>query len=1151
LIRSHVGFKIESLKNEKYFSRSAWMFWNRKYTHLGLTVFLVILISVVCLNSWILYLSFEKVSQQEFWVRHSQETLTELNQVLSATKDAETAIRGYILSSGDDSYLEIYSNGSVEVWNHINRVQQLTLGNPQQQTTLGLLRQVIEERLHQLSDLKKKFEAKAFNRSGLDLRDGKVSMDRVRSLITNMQDEEESVLAPRVEGAREARRLFYGVLLFTFALSVVVIVGAYRQMKKNQERVLKDSKQKSFESWLQTNMAQVSQLASEGRSVNITAKAMVDYLANVTQAVAAHFYTLQNGLLQKQASYADSSIDARHLKAPEQIPANSLLIGEALNKESVWLVKDIPQRYLTVSSSLGEADPRHLAFIPLHFQGAPVGVVEMALFHEPSEDMVNLLNHLREPLSVGLSSALSRERLQSLLEETQQQAEELQQQQEELRAKNEELEEQTQTLESQQMDLSQQTAELERSRDSLEAKARELQKVNQYKSEFLAKMSHELRTPLNSLLILSTLLQENKERNLTDQQKEFAHSIQSAGNDLLNLINDILDLSKIEARKLSIQCEEFTLQDLLNHLQRVFLPQMEAKGLPLKFEISPECEELVLFSDRQRLEQIMRNLLSNAIKFTEKGSITVKTACSPSQKTVTLSVIDTGVGIPSAKLGIIFDAFEQADGSVSRKFGGTGLGLTISRELAALLGGQITLQSEEGVGSQFTLTLPLRLEKAAAAGTTQKILTPPSSVRPTSAPESEGSQQNETVHKAKAALTHVEEGKNTILIVEDDDLFRRSVAETAKGFGFQTIEATTGEMAIEILQRHTPSAILLDIKLPGMSGLGLLEMVKQMPGLRHVPIHMLSALDYQQNALRMGALGYLSKPVTLDKIRSVLMRIEALLDKRVKHVLVIEDDQRQNEAIRQLIGGNDVEITTAVSGNEAIQIIESSHIDCIILDLTLPDISGFAFLEKINSLNISLPPIVIYTGKDLSAGDEERLRRYSESIIIKGARSPERLLDEVNLFLHRMESLLPQDKQNILANLRAQEAIFENKSILLVDDDLRNVFALTSALESKGFNVRIAKDGYEALETLDAEPVDIVLMDLMMPRMDGLEAIRRIRAQKKFAALPIVALTAKAMKEDHENCIAAGANDYLPKPINLTNLMSVIRVWVAPRGIFQ
>lgn len=1135
------------------------VFWNRQRnyfsSHVGLTFFLVILISVFCLNSWILYINFNKVAEQEFWVRRSQQIISELDLTLSAAKDTETGIRGYILSSGDESYLEPYNIGIIDVWAHADKVQQLTIDNPQQQSGIATVKRIVADRLKHLSDIKLKYESKAYNRVNLDLRDGKPAMDRLRAMIEDMKTEENNLLTPRVEAAQDARRFFYGSLAFTLTLSILVIGGAYLQIKRNQDRAITDSKEKAFETWIQSNMAQVSQMASENRSLPLTARHVLEYLAHLTHAVAANLYTSQNGVLQLQASYAGPGTndeDTGRIKVPQQIPANTTLLGEAIHKNDVWMISDIPEKYMTVSSSFGSTDPTILSFLPLHFQGAPVGVIEFALFQKISEDVLQLLSQLREPLGIGISSAISRERMQFLLEETQQQAEELQQQQEELRSNNEELEEQTRTMESQQFDLAQQTAELERSRASLEHKAQELQKTNQYKSEFLAKMSHELRTPLNSLLILSTLLQENKERNLTEQQKDFARSIQSAGNDLLNLINDILDLSKIEARKLSIRPEEIQLNDLISHLARVFEPQINAKGLKLVMDISADSKDLVLLSDRQRLEQILRNLLSNAIKFTESGDITMRTVFSAANQSVTITVLDSGVGIPESKMDLIFEAFEQADGSVSRKFGGTGLGLTISRELAALLGGHIDLKSKENVGSEFSITLPLRRSETAAPTPGFWMRGPgdrpssPTSLKSTSSPTI-----TDMAQKAMAAIAKIEENKNTILIVEDDDVFRHSVAETASTFGFQIIEASTGEMALEILHRLTPSAILLDIKLPGISGLGLLELVKQMPHLRHVPIHMISALDYQQNALRMGALGYLSKPVTLDKVRSAMMRIESMLDKKVKRLLIIEDDQRQREAITQLVGGSDLEVITAPTGSKAVALLKANTIDCVILDLMLPDTSGFDLLEKLNSLNISLPPIVIYTGKDLSREDEDRLRHYSESIIIKGARSPERLLDEVNLFLHRVESMLPQDKQDILSQLRSQEVLFEDKTVLLVDDDLRNVFALTSALESRGFNVRIAKNGFEALDALKDGPADIVLMDLMMPKMDGLECIRRIRAQKQYETLPIVALTAKAMKEDHENCISAGANDYLPKPINLINLMSVIRVWMTPQELFK
>ena len=606
-----------------------------------------------------------------------------------------------------------------------------------------------------------------------------------------------------------------------------------------------------------------------------------------------------------------------------------------------------------------------------------------------------------------------------------------------------------------------------------------------------------------------------------------------------------MDLSKIEARKLSLHAEEFNLQSLSENIINTFRPQAESKKLKFSLAIAAD-QDLNVYTDRMRLEQILRNFLSNALKFTEKGEIVLQIMPGSTAETISFAVKDSGIGIPVAKQSLIFEAFEQADGSVSRKFGGTGLGLTISRELAQLLGGDISLSSVAGQGATFTLEIPRRMPHTEAAVEPMPDTAPPPKT---------GVATPAVANAAQLALKGVPSDGKTILIVEDDNTFRETVASTARGYGFSTVEAAEGEVALEILNLHTPSAILLDVKLPGVSGLGVLEIIKRRPELRGVPIHMISAMDYQQNAFRLGAMGYLSKPVTLDNLRAALGRIEGMLSSKVKQLLIVEDDERQRNAICELVQGPDTEIMGVANGEEAVKAMGQKNFDCVILDLALPDLSGFDVIRQMNETGHALPPIVIYTAQVLTRQQEEYLRKYSESIIIKGARSPERLLDEVNLFLHRVESRLPQEKRAMLEEMRGQERSFAGREILVVDDDMRNIFALTSALEGRGFQVTIARDGVESLEVIETSRArkkifDAVLMDLMMPRMDGLEAIRRIRQIPSYKAVPIVALTAKAMKEDQEKCLSAGATDYLPKPIDLKNLFSVLNVWLSRGNLF-
>jgi CheY-like chemotaxis protein/CHASE3 domain sensor protein len=1116
--------------------------------YLGIHLFIVTIISILCLNGWYLYRNFNGVTAQEGWVRHTNNILNQLASVESAIVSAESAVRGYGLTGRAD-YLTPYQEQSVLVWKYIEKLKDLTAGSPDQQDNVRVLEGLVRARLEPLAELTKYKALSAKDREA-NLELGFARMTALKQQVDKIQAIEAKLLEQRTLESQKSRTSFQWNVLGSFALTFILMLLAYWLVLGNEKKNEAEIKERKLQAWIQSQVNELSQLITNSGPLDKACEQALEFLAQATGALAGNLYLKENGRLTLSGSFAGETFE-KSKDAPVSIEGKTL-VSEALKKRSVWIIPDVPADSLKISSSLASAKPATLVFIPLIFQNIPLAVVELAFLGRTTPELEKLLEVLREPMAVNLNAAASKAQLQMLLEETQQQAEELQTQQEELRTNNEELEQQARALEAQQEIVNQQNEALEASKAKLEIKAQDLEKISQYKSDFLAKMSHELRTPLNSLLILATLLIENKEKNLTDQQKDFAKTMYNAGNDLLNLINDILDLSKIEARKLSLRFEDFSLSQFFERLRQTFEPQAANKKLEFKIEIQDALKGMSLRSDSLRVEQVLRNFLSNAIKFTESGGVAIRAEFqSGYDDQVRITVRDTGVGIPREKQELIFEAFEQADGTVSRKFGGTGLGLTISRELASLLGGHIELSSQEGEGSEFALILPLRYSSSSEAPTViQSPRVSRGAERRTQTAE-KASHPPDVSEAAQSALKAVTGEKNTILIVEDDRIFRQSILDTVRSYGFDAIEADSSEMALQILNSHVPTAILLDVKLPGMSGLGLLEMIKQNPKWRHIPVHMISALEYQSNALRMGALGYLSKPVTVDKVRSALTRIETMLEKNVKNLLVVEDDDRQREAVAQLVAGKDIHVLSARTGEEALQRVHAQTVDCIILDLNLPDMSGFDFLEKVNALPISVPPIVIYTGKDLSRTEEQNLRKYSESIIIKGARSPERLLDEVNLFLHRVESLLPQEKQDILQHLRTQEKHFEGKKVLLVDDDLRNVFALTSALETKGLTVRIAKNGIEALESLKQHPdADIVLMDLMMPRMDGLEAIRRIREQSQFKELPIIALTAKAMKEDQDKCIEAGANDYLSKPLNLGNLLSVMRVWLTPKGIF-
>ena len=713
----------------------------------------------------------------------------------------------------------------------------------------------------------------------------------------------------------------------------------------------------------------------------------------------------------------------------------------------------------------------------------------------------------------------------------------LEQQQVELEQSNSQLEEQTQLLENQKDDLS-------RAKSELEMQAAIVEQASRYKSDFLANMSHELRTPLNSSLILAKLLADNREGNLTSEQVKYAQTIQSAGNDLLTLINDVLDLAKVEAGRMDLNAEPFPVADLVESLSGMFEPMARNKGLTLKTSIDSDAPATVE-ADRRRLEQVLKNLLSNAVKFTERGEVSFEIHSAPNN-CIGFSVRDTGIGIAENQQSIIFEPFRQADGTTDRKYGGTGLGLSISRELVRLMGGSIQLTSKPGTGSVFTVILPRKVETEKR--TVTRRLAP-------SSPESAVAGKAVPPQPKRSQIPddrgHLKGSGYTILIVEDDGSFAQILLDLAHELNFQALIAATAEEALSLAQQFKPSALVLDIGLPDNSGMFVLERLKADSRTRHVPVHVVSGSDYATPAMAMGAVGYMLKPVKREQLIEAFQKLEHKLTQKLRRVLVVEDDPVQLDSLRKLLGSRDVETAGVQTAADCLEKLKDSTFNCMVLDLSLPDASGFSLLETLSAEeSYSFPPVIIYTGRELSAEEEQRLRKYSKSIIIKGAKSPERLLDEVTLFLHQVVSDLPAEQQRMLEHVRNREAALEGKRILIAEDDVRNIFALTSLLEPKGVKVQIARNGREALQALEkmgkdpAQRIDLVLMDIMMPEMNGLTAMREIRKNFEWESLPIIALTAKAMRDDQEQCIQAGANDYLAKPLDVEKLLSLIRVWM-------
>nr|MBA2332158.1 response regulator [Actinomycetota bacterium] len=744
-------------------------------------------------------------------------------------------------------------------------------------------------------------------------------------------------------------------------------------------------------------------------------------------------------------------------------------------------------------------------------------------------------------------------------------------QQEELQQTNEELEERSQQLEEQNRRIEVKNEEIELARAALEEKAEQLALSSKYKSEFLANMSHELRTPLNSLLILAKLLGDNPDGNLTEKQIEFSKTIHQAGSDLLGLINDILDLSKVEAGRMDVNVDNVSIAAELASLERAFGAIAEEKGVAFELDFAVDAPATIE-TDSQRLQQVLRNLLSNAFKFTETGTVTLRVGLADpglhyaggilerAEHVIAFAVQDTGIGIPADKLRLIFEAFQQADGTTSRRFGGTGLGLSISREIARLLGGEIRVESTLGEGSAFTLYLPARFVHATAARDPARlpelaadagvgVTLPPA---PTNGGEPEPDGVLEAVLRLPSEVEDdresIDEGDRVVLIVEDDPGFARTELAIARERGFKGLVALRGDTGLALAREFRPDAIVLDLSLPGLDGWVVLDRLKRHPATRHIPVHIVSGTDEGQPALLAGAAAFIQKPASLEELESVFRGIETFIERAVRRLLVVDDDEAQRQSIIELVGGDgDVEVVAVGSSEAALAALDDAPaFDCMVLDLKLPKMTGFDLLEKVKGdERFRHLPVIVYTGTDLTRREETKLKRYAETIVVKDARSPERLLDETSLFLHRVESKLPEEKRRMLEQLHNADSVFVGKKVLVVDDDVRNVFALTSMLEANGMEVIFAENGRDGIDCLTRNPdVDLVLMDVMMPELDGYETTTAIRKLPEFEKLPVIALTAKAMKGDRERSIALGASDYITKPVDTDQLLSLLRVWL-------
>lgn len=915
--------------------------------------------------------------------------------------------------------------------------------------------------------------------------------------------------------------------------------------------------------WLQSGIAKLNDQMVGEKDIRTLANDMLINIVEHTKSHVAALYLVEDD----KKLYLTGGYALMGNEMKEQFAMGEGLIGQCMEMGKLILLDEIPEGEITISYATGQTKPKNVVAFPLQRDGLLIGVIELASLNAYTPRKLEFLNSISGNIGTAIHVAQNRKKLQEFLEETQAQAEELQAQHSELEGLNAELEAQTQKIQASEEELRVQQEELLQSNQELEErtslleeknqliqernldiqqKAAELEQSTRYKSEFLANMSHELRTPLNSILLLSKLMADNEE--LDKEYTEYASVIQSSGQGLLSLIDEILDLSKIEAGKMDLDIAEVQTEEVITDMRALFMPIAKDRKLALEIQVEKEVPAIIE-TDKMRLEQILKNLLSNALKFTNEGKVSLAVSANLNYKTLVFKVKDTGIGIAKDKLGMVFEAFQQADGSTRRKFGGTGLGLSISRELAKLLGGDIYLESEENVGSEFTLTIPFNyvdkeayLEEQLANRESQDKIR---YVEPVVAPL-----PNYTVDLIPGEVADdrnsIGEKDKVILIIEDDTAFAKTLLNFTRKRNYKGIVAVRGDVGIEMANQYNPLAILLDIQLPIKDGWQVMEELKSNPVTRPIPVHIMSSLSVKKESLLKGAVDFINKPVALEHMKQIFEKLEDALSRYPKKVLIVEENEQHAKALSYFLSNSNIQTMVARNVSESIEALQKKEVDCVILDMGIPDKNAYETLETIKKNDgLENLPIIIFTGKNLSKGEESRIKQYADSIVVKTAHSYQRILDEAGLFLHLVEQKEKQQKPLLKDNLGGLNDVLKGKTVLIADDDVRNIFSLTKALEQHQMKVLPAIDGKEALKVLDENPkVDVVLMDMMMPELDGYETTRAIRAMAGYKQLPILAVTAKAMMGDREKCIAAGASDYISKPVDVDQLISLLRVWL-------
>lgn len=1168
---------------------------------------------VLMISSTASFISIKNLLKSNFWVNHTQEVIYNLNLGSSSLTDAQTSMRGYLIT-GDEQFVTRYNGYVKESNTYFEKLDELTIDNESQQKSLAHLKTLRSNFFKYLNNqiVKKRFGK---NTTTFNLDEGRAMMDELRTYFKRVEGTEQALLKERNETSERYGTYSTILIIVAFIIAFFIsIVFLFRILKDYNERTLlqlelekkdietaqrievisniasnissgnydirvDDTKadalgslgeslntmssalKQSFsllseKEWIQSGIAGLNNVMLGDKSLTELSKDVIEYLCHYTNSSAGVFYVLEGDELAATAGY--SYIPAKNR---EVIQRGDGLLGQSIVSGELLELRTLSSDFIQINYALGEIKPTHIVAVPL-IDNRVEGALELASIYGFSELHLEFLRIVGNNIGIAIKSTQNRKRVMELLEETQSQSEELRVQHSELEAINAELEAQTEKLQASEEELRVQQEELEQTNEELsersvllEERNNEIQKKSEalelttrYKSEFLANMSHELRTPLNSILLLSRLLSENNSKSMSNEEIEFAKVIQSSGNSLLGLIDEILDLSKIEAGKMELEFLDVSTKEITDTLSSLFSEIAKQKGI--KFDIISKDAPIVIKTDKMRLEQILKNLISNAIKFTEKGSVNVEIKINEDdEKIICFIVKDTGIGIALEKQPLIFEAFQQADGSTKRKYGGTGLGLSISRELAKLLRGEIILHSKEGEGSSFTLCLPVY------GSINKKIIvdkTPPTIDIP--------HEEVDDVKKAKPKYLstvipdEIEDDRDTIseedkviLIVEDDINFAQSLLAFSRKNGYKVVVAVRGDYALNFALMYKPVGILLDIELPIKSGWEVLEELKNNFQTKHIPVHIMSSHKLKQESLLKGAVDFLDKPVAFDKIPEVFTRIEHIITKESQKVLIIEDNPKHAKALAYFLETYNINSEIKSEVSEGLIALNKTEVDCVILDMGIPDKQAYQILDGVKkSPGLENLPVIVFTGKSLSLKEEVKIKKYADSIIVKTAHSYQRMLDEVSLFLHLVEENKGvQGKGDAYKKLNLLNNILHDKKVLIVDDDVRNIYSLTKALEVFKMNVITAFDGKDAIKVLEEHPdTDIVLLDMMMPNMDGYETAEIIRTIPKFLTLPLIAVTAKAMTGDREKCIKAGASDYITKPVDIDQLLSLLRVWL-------